>query len=77
MVALHRPGENPMESKTLKMGERLSMRKKPMQMNSMGIPIGAYKMYSTANDIREWNVKKINKKIQLAENFKGVVHMQT
>ena len=65
-----------MESKTLRMGERLSMRKKPMQMNSVWIPIGEYKMYSTANDMSEWNVKK-KKKIQLAENFKGVVHMQT
>ena len=41
----------------------------------MWIPIGAYKMYSTAKDMSEWNVKK--KKIQLAEYFKGVVHMQT
>ena len=47
-----------MESKTLRMGERLSMRKKLMQMNSVWIPIGAYKMYSTANDMSEWNVKK-------------------
>ena len=57
-----------MESKTLRMGERLSMRKKLVQMNSMWIPIGAYKMYSTANDMSEWKLKK---KIQFAKNFKG------
>ena len=51
------------------------MRRKPIRISSVWIPIGAYKMYSTAIDIREWKLKK--KKVQLAENFKGVVHMQT
>ena len=50
------------------MGEKFSMRKKPIRINSVWIPIGAYKMYSTANDMSEWKLKK---KIQLAENFEG------
>ena len=58
-----------MESKSLKMGERLSMRKKPMQMNSVWIPKGAYKMYSTANDMSEWNAKKKKKKDTISREF--------
>ena len=51
-------GKTPWRVKPSEWEKRLSMRKKPIQMNSVWIPIGAYKMYSTANDMREWNVKK-------------------
>ena len=44
------------------------MRKKPICTNSVWIPVGTDKMHSIANDMSEWNV---NKRIQLAENFKG------
>ena len=51
------------------MGEKtLHEEKKNIHTSSMWIPIGAYKIYSTANDMSEWNVKK---RIQLAANFKG------
>ena len=55
MVAIHRPGENPME--TLHEGKT--------QINSVWIEIGAQ---STGSDMNEWKVKK---GVQLAENFKN------
>ena len=62
-MALHRPGENPMRVKTLRMGEK-TLHEEKTQVNREGIQRGAYKIDSTANDTSEWMQGK--KRIQLA-----------
>ena len=68
-------GKTPWRIKTLRMGEKLSMRKKPIRINSMIVDINrCIQMYSTANDMSEWKLKK---RYSLQRISKGVAHMQT